>query len=609
MHQIDWLPQYYDLNKLGDLIGLSTDEVVRMTFTPIYDKLFTCDTDLDRYRSTLGKELDMNRRKFCPVCINTNGYYKLMWQVKKIKVCDEHMVHLEETCPTCGKHQKYVSVNMLSNHCCHCESLLTEKERVVVDTTYYKEQLREYNTWSFLINKHTSLFQNIPGLDLTQSLACLVLYLSRKDQDSTTYERSNTHLFGLPAIKGFSSLVRNPNNSGGKKVTLQDIWKVTHGLGFCLEELSETCVPAQFLESFTSDNKTKGGGKCVSPWCQFYGSSLGMKMVNQRIMKNNIRYLSVYFCESCFMRYIWQNKEWKEVDEWVKQINIIKPLFESGLERAKIAKEIGCNSQKINEYLGYMLQYRILNEAHCREWLPSSTQADIVDRFRKLECYYPHNYQRAWPLARKRYGWSSVEFYYYAADKRVKCDQIFNQGNIMIDSYKEQIVQKLEELSRVGNFTFSVSNVVKELKCTDRTLSKYGLKEKIHTLREKQRKQLYDNEEQYLRLKINEYIELSEKEKRPLVGKEVYAYLGKNTGIILKKFPQLATIISKAVEASRAELKEDNMRQTKEEIKEAIKAVYLIYGRLSIRLVCEYMNKSRITPLIAAEIQQFKLSM
>lgn len=353
MHQLDWLPQYYDLDRLSFHLGISTEQLIKLTFTPIFKKLFVnFEADLDRYHSTLRKELILNRRRFCPRCIDSKGYYKLIWQAQKIEICDEHFIYLEDTCPICGKQQKYASTEMNSNQCCHCGSSLTTHNRKVTNSSYIKEQLRYYSDWDYLNSTHTSLVSNIPGMDnITQRLACLVLYVSRKDKDVLTFECNNTGLFSPNIIKRFAMLVRNPDNSKAKRVILQDIWKVTQVLGMSLLELSEVQIPTSFVKSFFPERfDIDKIGNCISPWCEHYCTNISMKAFGEdrRIMKKRVLYSNMFCCTGCYMKCSWHDNEWIEVDGWVQLIkDKISPLFESGLTRNEVAKEIGCNFNKI----------------------------------------------------------------------------------------------------------------------------------------------------------------------------------------------------------------------------------------------------------------------
>lgn len=265
-----------------------------------------------------------------------------------------------------------------------------------------------------------------------------------------------------------------------------------------------------------------------------------------------------------------------------------------------------------------MLQYRILNDYLCRKWTPTSTPVDIVDKFIKLGCKYPYSYQRMLPLARAKYGWSWVEFYYYAADKRVKRDQIFEQDLKMFERpnstimLKERIDHSLKELSKLEGFTFSLTNVSKEVGCSERALRNLGYNKKIFALREEQKKHEFQSEERSLIKKFYEYKEQTEKENRPMLSKEVFNYIGKNQKYVTKNYPQLSFTISKTVEQYKLAFTEKLLREKEEEVKEAVRVLYLEHGLLNIRLVGKHLNinlsnrgQAKLRSIVSIEIERF----
>jgi hypothetical protein len=104
VHFIDILPsQIIKCKELSQLINLSIDEINKMTFTPVISK-FVDSSNLEEemlYMSMILRQIDGTNRWFCPECLNEKGYYKLIWQVHDIKICDIHNVKLQKSCKFC----------------------------------------------------------------------------------------------------------------------------------------------------------------------------------------------------------------------------------------------------------------------------------------------------------------------------------------------------------------------------------------------------------------------------------------------------------------------------------------------------------------------------
>jgi hypothetical protein len=102
---------------------MTKQDLCNMTFTPIISKFVEPGKigDGTTYISMISREIDRTVRWFCPKCIKEQGYYKLLWQVKEIEICDIHLIKLEYICKSCNRPHLYVHKEI--GTCIYCDSI------------------------------------------------------------------------------------------------------------------------------------------------------------------------------------------------------------------------------------------------------------------------------------------------------------------------------------------------------------------------------------------------------------------------------------------------------------------------------------------------------
>lgn len=84
--------------------------------------------------------------RFCPECLKEKGYFKDIWRVMFINICNEHQCYLHNYCPNCN-HPVDISKNSYKLHytqCWHCGFDLTDirVEHINVNShEYYTQKL------------------------------------------------------------------------------------------------------------------------------------------------------------------------------------------------------------------------------------------------------------------------------------------------------------------------------------------------------------------------------------------------------------------------------------------------------------------------------------
>ena len=145
---------------MSKAIGLSKEDIYRMSFYYCLNR-FCGDNDIGRSRFISG--ILREEYYFCHKCLNETPCHKLIWSVKGINICANHLVPLTNKCIHCGKVILLKEVIDLTA-CPHCHSSLNDKplERQINDINI-EEQLWYYSSIIELLmpNKEKILPSNL----------------------------------------------------------------------------------------------------------------------------------------------------------------------------------------------------------------------------------------------------------------------------------------------------------------------------------------------------------------------------------------------------------------------------------------------------------------
>lgn len=628
-HQVDWVHENIDMEKLSTELGVEVSDLEKYTFTPL-QKYFNENgvVDIPQYKVSLSKEIITNKRRYCPICLASNGIYKLLWQVSSISYCDEHHIALQNKCNSCGKSLPYVFETMAIHLCVHCGDSLKLKRYISERNEFdLGEKQRKYDDWNYLLS---GAFKQIkPNINTIESLAYLILYVSSVDSHKNSFNRRRVRYFSLKRIKGLAAYIRNNRNVVSFKVNLQDIFTVSRKEEISVEELFNTTVPDTFINSFFINKKDSQIGVCLAPWCKYYKSVEGMREIaltadnKKTINRNRVTYRKLYACTGCYMRYGVNNTGiWQETDSRIHVIwSKVRPLFSQGYTRHAISNMLKITSNKTHEYLGYMLQYNILPEEISIKYLPHSVPSNLVEKFIDIKWSSFPRYHTLYKVARVKYGWSQIEFYYYAFEKDVLEYQLSEQHGSLRDRskttepMKQKIYQTIKELYE-KKVTLSIEKVAEEVGCNNKTIGYNGFSNLIKQYREIQLQEQKNSEEAVLSRLYETYKKEVEQEKGVLLVKNISRHLNRNQQYLTIKFPELSKKIVNDVKESKSKEIQLYTEEMITKTKNAIKLLTNKYEPITIKAIMKLIgltnnqSKSKIgkhlVGLIRKEIQMAK---
>ncbi|RAP22863.1 hypothetical protein C2W64_03422 [Brevibacillus laterosporus] len=167
-----------DMFRLSKLLKITEFEIQSMTFMPLANKLieegyYTSEQIL----IALPKLIEINKRCFCPLCLKEQGYYKLLWQVKEIDMCNIHLCRLQSSCQNCMKLQPYISENLAIMQCKYCHSRLTTQGiQKIEDEKEINYQSDKYIKWNYMLNEKSRIAPRITGVSSDKIISYSILY-------------------------------------------------------------------------------------------------------------------------------------------------------------------------------------------------------------------------------------------------------------------------------------------------------------------------------------------------------------------------------------------------------------------------------------------------
>lgn len=395
-------------NDICFMFNKSKKEIENSTFKNVFDILnVNYDEGKDLYKMYLNMELVKDVRRFCPLCLKENGVYKLMWQVKELEICEIHKIKLVSHCGVCNSKQRYFSTSLGNYRCINCDSFLWEKvNRDKFNISQLNEQTLIYSDWKFLLNYENKLVKLIPHYDFSQSLAITMLYVAQNQED--IFQIENIKLFPKRTV---NKIVRFINNMRIEdNISLNSVKRIARDKNILLSSLHNIKVPMSYIQSLIKQRKKIIEFTCLSPWCKFFGKNDKIDVLGKYNSKCR-GIVKKFVCTECNMRFGYNLRT--NMCEPLNQtlFNNILKVKEMNLKdkvQREIAEFLGISIDLYTKILAYLLSNSLMSsnvESHNRIIIPS----DVKEKFKMLldkKCLSVKK-------ARKIFGWSYFQFYYY----------------------------------------------------------------------------------------------------------------------------------------------------------------------------------------------------
>lgn len=558
-----------DPKRLSTLLDVTLDSIGQLTYFTVCSKFFDDpNQDYDRAMVMIQMVLDKKSSKFCPSCIEKDGAYKLIWQLKEIENCFIHNTRLE------------------------LNTELVDVSEVVEDTNDLIQQAKTYHRWLFLHEPDQMLTKRYGKLNMERSLALKLLFVAQNQEK--IYIRKNIVAFSKNLVKSLVAFVRG--TSVKKKVTQSLLFDVLDYANMTIEDFAKLDVPMSYLNSILKVKEKKTAGVCVTPWC-CHREQKRMIFINERIepRKKGIRYPYYFVCEGCFMRYAYQpeSNQWQEIDGKIELVSLIRNLAEVGMTRAEVSRKLKINFFRISEVFGYLAYHHLLPDSISSLYVYSNVPENLVTLFEAIPCDLHTFPQFKYNKTRDRYGWNLKMFSYYFAHSEVQLYFIHKSSDLKKPLKKhldlsfraEHIINDLT----ISNTRLSLSKVAAALDCTVSTLHSYNITTAIQKAKDKQLSRKRHSEEKELR-KIFDNLITDHDDKELLLMRTIYENLGSNRTYIVQKYPGLINYMTASVKEVNEKAKSYQLQLLVNRIKEAIQQLIKSQRNLSVTAVAGHLG-------------------
>ena len=554
-NQIDLAPEcVFDLPALSELVGVSINDLKSMTFTFALERFpSSSQKGNSSRRSPLRLMLEQRKRRFCPVCLGDRKGYKLLWQVKEIKICDIHKTELNHQCPGCSAEQPYIRDESTLNALCHeCGIFLGSgtKKDIINDDMVISEQVIRYADWRFLTlpyEKSTDVFQVNPV-----QRAIVALYLAQGKKD--IFEREPLSFFRNYEVTSILQRIKAESNT--PIITLSQLFHLIRSVGMEMHQFAKLRVPDTYVKSLYAykDSETiTTPGPCLAPWCRCYGTADEMKQVGGSL--NTSLYMRERFylpsvCMSCYLKYGYRssNQEWAEMGDFIKLgWEEVLALLNQGVAPTTIAERLNVSTHRINRVAGYMMRHWLVNEHVIERFAPLKFPKELVAKFREMD----RKFGEMSVIAKKEYGWSKLHYFFYRASPDVMRYLYFDwnkqkKAPIKKGTAKREWTKKIREhLKKCAEeeIEISIREVATSLDCSTILLYSYGLHQIINDARIRQE----NRSEKELWKRAMEYVYSKKVEKR-FDPDGFYKSIGRTKGWVMKRFPEIVKWMSEQTE-------------------------------------------------------------
>lgn len=538
-----------DVFQLSYLTGIERSKLESMTFLSVYHKFFENINQSLRKHKVMNREIIKDKRRFCKKCLKEYGFYKLIWQMKRVEICDIHLSRLTSKCNKCGMEQPYVSSELMSFKCSNCGSLLSEqRDELVADEGAISNQINVCKNCYYILDVNMPAFPMIDGISKEKSLAINALYSLQLENNFFDIDIARQYLSPKVLSSILNLINDNPKSQGC--ITIQTLFSILETSNLTIEDFSKISATQEYIKSFKSYfferyNRLLNVGTCQSHWCSSYGSNNKMKGTEQRTYEN--KYSTIYVCMGCYMKYGYNKKslKWESIDDYTNIIwNKVLPLINIGMKKNEIIKTAKLPYVKVSKAIAYIASHSLALNEIILEYIPNNIPNDIISCFKKATKLKGELMIKA----TRMFNWTDSNYYYFFSLDVVQEYFIFNKckdegkNNIYNKSFNEKIIQAITMLNDKG-LSITKRHISKVLKISQMKLLKGNIIEIINKYK-LQEKQLIKEE---IVEKVKKFLKLNRQENNKASFKGVCDYVKKSCGWMDRNYPELKQLIKKKV--------------------------------------------------------------
>lgn len=598
VYPLDILPQrVVRISNLTNLLGINEESILKMTFWSLFNKFYTnIIAENNQFRTVISDEFVKNKRRFCVSCLRESGYYKLLWQVREIDMCNIHFTKLQSKCLSCGTEQPFISSTLGRYLCFRCGNDISEQvESKINDLDYINMQLKVIDEWLFLLNENISFNSHLHKYSQEKFLVIVCLYISQMME--SIFDRKKIYFFTRDDIRNYTKFINDID--GGKSITLYKLLSLSRQFSIDLNKLFSLNVPETYITSLKtcgSKHENKTLGVCLAPWCNSYKSNKSLILMSSYKFNRSNKYNNLWcVCEECFNKYGYneKTKEWENVDGFIDVLwNKILPSLKLGSSLKDILYKHKIDWYYLSNFIGYSVNHKLLNKELLEKYGVEKIPSNITNYFSYL--YDLRGSMRM--NARKCFKWNSHEFYYYLNLKEVQKYLLFEK-NLFLKSVsdsqgrKSKFEKKFKELLKYYIDTdtdITFKNIQADLKCSDGTIYRNGLGNIVRDATEEQIKRRENFKKEYIINKVKEYFIQIDLSGNLLTCSQVYKDM-KLSKSGLRRNKEIINFISSKVKECNRKITNNRTKLLIEQTDKIVEQIFLLgenvtYKKISVQL-------------------------
>ncbi|ERK32414.1 TniQ family protein [Clostridium intestinale] len=522
--------KHININGLEKLLGFKVDLLLKNTFYRFIER-FGDGSEVERSRFISGSI--RNEFSFCPKCLKEKMYYKLIWKISEIKICDKHGCTLISKCVKCNSKITYEDIISagICNKCGHKISARIDIEKL--DSKFLQEQVCLYKIWNTLIYGEYDKMNS-------KEIAYKILYIINNKEKNLSREilkSESRQKFFIPMLLQYA----RGTTKNRRVLHISTVIKILLEYKINIQDFLNLNVPKKFMDSIENTKQTKLSiASCMAPWCGNYkveGSLIKTNTSYKKSINDNVLLYYMY-CSVCGCEYAYDKKgKLVERTEFIDGFNRLSNTWSKELSLGNLAHKNCITKDKLKRLLAYFntrgmyLKNEnsiILKEDLINVFIREIKKGRSLREIRHLK--YWNNYR---------------EYLLYRFHKEVMLNinmkKVTRNKKVSMEKQNKKVTEVLEKLLK-ANTTITLNQVCRTLNVSPETIRNWRCNKIISSYKNKQKSEMLLKKGEIIRGKIEEFMKSHETE--PINTKTIYEFIEIQRNILWRNYPELTSYIT-----------------------------------------------------------------
>lgn len=528
-----FLFKHINHDKLENLLGFKVDFLLKNTFYNLIEK-FNDGNKIEKARFICG----IIRKDFyyCPKCLEENLYYRLIWRIEGIEICNKHGCFLLSRCYHCNHQIKYEEIIYLGM-CSYCRKSLSKNiEKDTFDNNYFVYQSYLYESWNKLIYSKYNKMNS-------QEIAYKILYIL--NQKNSCFNREMIKQYNQEK-NFFAMILQYARGTTKYKKTLHIsiIIRVLFENKISIEEFLKLNIPKEFIVSVKEKRQSKlAETRCMAPWCKNYkvkGLLVKTNTTYKKLVNNNVLLYYMY-CPECGCEYSYdENGNLVERTSFIYGFHKLNNTWNNSIS----IENISYNSNMSEDKVKRLLSYFNVRDIYLKDGKPVILKKELINIFIN-EIEKGSNLKKIMNLK----CWSGYrEFLLYRFHKEImlaiNMKKVVQNKETSIGIKSKKVIEVLEQLLKT-DITITLNTVCNILNVYPETIRYWKCNKLIAEYKAKQKYNAIQKNREIIKEKIELFIE---KNRTCYISpNDLYKDIGIQRNILWRHYPEITMDITNKI--------------------------------------------------------------